>query len=152
MDERYREIYAAIYVGRVTGDPEREWLLPEWYLPPRGRDAAREAIRSAIGTAEEHFPGRVREDAKALLALNFHDLVVTPLHLGARVEPETVLPAVQADIDLLIGRAAARNALNDREISGHAIVDSLSQNWSELRVSEFRQFNLQSICALPAPS
>jgi hypothetical protein len=148
MDERYRTIYAAIYVGR-TGELGvfAQRLAPDFALSwPGGfqASAVRTAVRDAIEGAEGEVGRRVREDAKALLAVNFEDMVLYPLLVGGR-QIEEILDDAAADIRMLIRSAAEHrdqrgvaDASDDSTISGHAVIDALSTHWSELRISRYR--------------
>jgi hypothetical protein len=97
-------------------------------------------IDQALATSERRRrdAARLREDAKALLAVNFRDLVFGPLLAGGRVLPEEVSEVVERDIETLV--VEAQPELTGRvgpEISGHAIIDSLSRNWRNLGLSRF---------------
>lgn len=145
MDERYRELYAAIYVGRTTpelGSVER--LSPFWLRPPLWDPFVAEATRDVIESAEREAAGnrRLREDARALLAVNMQDLIVLPLQLGGRVSVEEVIADVREDAKLLVAESRSASP-EEPEISGHEIVDSLSRNWGRLRVSRFRLWERQ---------
>lgn len=145
MDPRYRDIYATIYVSRTAGPPFGRFLGygpegPRWRRagPPVG-DAVRDAIEQA---AERH--GRIREDAKALLAVNFQDLVLLPLDQAGRVPLREVLRDVNEDISMLVGNAAEIGEPDEQGISGHAVIDALSRTWDRLRISRFRLWERSS--------
>src|SRR5437868_3098499 len=101
MDERYRQIYASIYVDRTGEGPRLGRGFPRGpgYGAQYGRDVAT-GVRDAIEAAEGETGVRLREDAKALLAVNFQDLVVYPLAVGG-VAGNEVLADVASDIRLL---------------------------------------------------
>lgn len=145
MDERYRTIYSAIY-GIRTGsaidtDPELVTGISAWARRPRD-DQLADPVREAIDAAERTLPParRLREDAKALLAVNFQDLVLVPLRLGGRIDDIELREAITADITTLVRNSdsSGPGAADENEISGHNIIDSLSRNWGNLRVSRFR--------------
>ena len=137
MDERYRAIYDAIYGARITGEFPPELFTAVEANRPLLDTAGR--VGAAIDEAERQLPegGSFRPDARALLALNFIDLVTVPLLAGGAVPDYEIFDDVRADIAMLASRART-DGERPGEISGHAIVDSLSQNWSELRISRFR--------------
>src|SRR5262249_50081919 len=101
MDARYRQIYELIYLARTSSEPEPHYLL---YLSDRRTSSAdpvggpaRHELRSAIEEAQSP-PGRgLREDAKALLAVNFQELVMLPLGAGG-VSQSEVQQSVASDI------------------------------------------------------
>lgn len=143
MDSRYRDIYASIYVGRTGSLPGSIFgQTPLDTQTSRGRWPIQsaplgEVIRDAIESAEQKH-GRVREDGKALLAVNFQDLIVEPLAVGGSGALAELPAAMTADIETLVATAAKIAEPDPDGISAHAIVDSLSQNWSNLQVSRFR--------------
>src|SRR3954466_14258305 len=94
MDERYRTIYGAIYDVR-TGTPSsglRRLPAPlrAWARLGPADEQLGTTIRDAIESAEGALPRnrRLREDAKALLAVNFQELVLIPLRLGGRASEQ----------------------------------------------------------------
>jgi hypothetical protein len=138
MDERYREIYGAIYEAfTFTGADAAELRLPE--VPPDERTRWADTIRSAVETAQDLAGQRLREDAKALLAVNFLNLVVFPLGVADRITGQLEAD-VHKDIVMLVQHAAAEanSATQGVEISGHRIMDSLSRNWDRLRISRWQ--------------
>lgn len=140
MDEPFREIYAAIYVDRTSVGRRRAFPRQRGY-DPFYDEAIAAGIRDAIERAQESAGVRLREDAKALLAVNFEDMVFYPLSLRGTAINEA-LDDVAADIQLLTHDAAANIGIGEvadvLEISGHGVIDALSRNWSSLRVSRFR--------------
>lgn len=143
MDARFREIYAAIYVGR-TGQLGQAPFFPDdlyggfagWRWS-RGLPYFGEVIRDAIERAEREH-GRVREDAKALLAVNFQDLIVLPLSIGGRAPLDSLAEDIRQDIAMLVGGAAEVSEQDEDGISGHAVLDALSRSWDRLRISRYR--------------
>jgi hypothetical protein len=138
MDERYREIYAAIYVDRTGLGPRLgNWSARFDYggLPYHSEIAT--AIRDAIEGAESETGVRLREDAKALLAVNLQDLVLYPLAVGG-VPLSQVVEDVTVDIRVLTRAAADQLEDGEEAVSGHGIILAASQHWPELRISRFR--------------
>jgi hypothetical protein len=137
MDARYRDIYTAVYVNR-TGRFSIEEFPPwepymyraSWWLE------SREAVRNAIESSEQYH-GRLREDAKALLAVNFQDMVFLPLGIGGRVEFNTAVEYIAGDISTIVGAAVEDRRGENEEISGHAVINALSRSWDRLGISRF---------------
>jgi hypothetical protein len=127
MDERFRETYAAIYdsITRETAD-EAFAVLPG--AVPGG------SIRDYIETASDELgPLRLREDAKAFLAVNFQGLVAVPL-LNGGVPLSLVQSEIRRDIALLAGSASdAIGPVPDSEISAHQVINGLTRNWERLK-------------------
>jgi hypothetical protein len=147
MDERYRQIYGVIYSTRVR---EAGRFIQGEYFERFGQGRPELGLGPIIDNAitlSERQRGdgaRLREDAKALLAVNFHDLVFVPLVVGG-VPSEEVDDDVQRDMKMLVTEAEAdRSTLADPEISGHAIIDSLSRNWGNLRISRYNLWERSS--------
>lgn len=138
MDERFRPIYEQIYQGRTAPGLPHALRAITARLTLRDRDAA--MIRDAIESAEREEPQgrRLREDAKAFLAVNLQDLVIDPLTRAQVASAAELSADVRRDVALLVSAASANTELERPEISGHAVVDSLSRNWSELRISRYR--------------
>ncbi len=145
MDEQYREIYESIFrlvVQPEADSPEARLLVDRFgeAAPVFGR-----AVESALDEAErERGDGaRLREDAKALLAVNFRDLVFVPLsaagHNTAQVEED-----VRRDTAMLVLEAAADREQRVPEITGHAVIDALSRNWGGLRISRYNLWERSS--------
>jgi hypothetical protein len=132
MDERFRPIYGEIYSARTAPDEVRAENLTL-------REGDATLIRDAIESAEREEPRgrRLREDAKAFLAVNFQDLVIEPLRRAGVAASRVELSSdVRHDVALLVAEAESDSA--GPEISGHGVVDSLSRNWSDLRISRYR--------------
>ncbi len=135
MDERYRGIYQDLYETALS--PEMPLaFLQRWERAPYWEWGG--FVRQAVQAAERADPydRSLRSDARALLGVNFAYLVVTPLVLGGRPLSEFEAE-VRADIKLLVSEARSDRE-EQAEISGHAVVDSLSRNWSKLQIGRFR--------------
>jgi hypothetical protein len=138
MDERYRPIYEAIYTRRIAaplGDEDQAGYVWQFRLAPPDARFGR-TIDTAISRAEERLGASLREDAKALLAVNFSDLVVLPLVAGGS-DLQELQRDVRTDIAMLVSEATAEQDRGRSEITGHSIIDSLNRNWGNLRVSRF---------------
>jgi hypothetical protein len=133
LDERYRDIYASIYVERTAASAV--FSVSTRVSTPDDQLWA-SLVRDVIEEAQEATDRQLREDAKALLAINFLDLVVHPLRLGGRTSAETLASALSADIRMLIVEARPRESESSSaaQLSSHEIIDSLSKNWDRLRI------------------
>jgi hypothetical protein len=146
MDELYRQAYEGIYAARVQ-EPARLRAYFEQFGPRtpdyRQLGAVIEESLTRAERARQRLDGAlVRDDAKALLAVNFQDLVFVPLLAGGRVPNGVLRDDVQQDIEMLVSEAeASRNRTPSRrpgaEVTGHGIIDSLSRNWENMRISRF---------------
>jgi hypothetical protein len=138
MDERYKAFYQTYYEGWAQPEVYQESpdfaLVQEWY--PQIAETVRDVVEGTDGEAIGGY--RLREDAKALLVVNFGELVLTPLVVAGRVEIGQLAEDVRADIGLLARGAAEHMPSYETEISAHMIIDSLSRNWSRLRISRYR--------------
>jgi hypothetical protein len=142
MDERYRKAYAQLYAARTRPDRTEQYeQLLALLRDSRWFEHATGFIAETIELAEQELPeGRLREDAKALIAINFYDLVLVPLRLGNRLSDEELEERIRADIRLLV-QAAARDQVEssrDGEISGHRVISSLNRLWESLSITNLR--------------
>jgi hypothetical protein len=134
MDQVYRTVYEGLFRG-----PDIEVSFYEYQSRRLPLAASRRNIRDWIESAEKRLrsdtPQRVscRPDAKLLLLVNFLNLIALPIQFAER--RLELREAVEHDIMLLM---TAAKADDNGEISAHAIVDALSQNWRRLRVSDFK--------------
>jgi hypothetical protein len=144
VDDRYREIYGALYVARTSdvGDTFGLRSIGGSRKSAESREWG-DTVRNAVEAAQVSARRRLREDAKALLAVNFLDLVVQPLIVGGKRNYQ--LPEdVHADIVMLatdVSEQANRSdtaETADSEISAHEIIDSLSRNWERLQISRWQ--------------
>lgn len=137
MDDRYREIYASIYSARTEQYGGFEPRLP-LYVGVAGPQGSiwREVVRESINAAERAISIPLREDGKALLAVNFEELVILPLALGGRIGDPELFSDVREDIGMLVRDAAVR-AGDSGEVSAHKVIDALSDNWPNLRTNRF---------------
>jgi hypothetical protein len=140
MDERYRQIYDVIYSDWVR-EPEPETL--NLYFEQFGHRPPDMPVGSLIDDAvtlsarQRKDGAQLREDAKALLAVNFLNLVFVPLVAGG-VSGEEVGEDVRRDMSMLVSDAdAGQSTVTAPEITGHAVIDSVSRNWGNLRISRF---------------
>lgn len=138
MDDRYRIFYRQLY-DRVLfpGWPPEQLIVPPELRTQAQDEAARGGIRNAIESAARGSERPLRDDAKALLALNFYNLVFLPLAGGGQVDPAIVELDMRQDISMLV-RAASTAETDNEEVSAHDVIDALSSNWSNLRVGRHR--------------
>jgi hypothetical protein len=124
MERRFHDIYDNLY--REYGDE----------LSPTQAELPQE-IRVRIDNAidELYLSERIRPDAKLYLLVNFHRLVVMPLLEGGSFRSDEGFDYLSDDVGILLRRA--RDLADSREaeeISGHLMVDALSEVWDELRL------------------
>jgi hypothetical protein len=137
MDDRYRPIYENVYRART--DPSEALAVWEAFRPDEARDVGT-FVRTAIEASErdgDERTRRLREDAKAFLAVNFEDLIIYPLTAEGDIDGDRLQSDVTKDIQMLVSEASSRVHPNspDREISARHVVDALSSNWSRLAVA-----------------
>lgn len=140
MDERYREIYREIYEARTQPGLPHERRAAYARMTLRNADA--DVLRKAIEAAERQVSTmglRLREDARALLAVNFEDLVILPLQQGRESSRDVYSDSIFADVQLLVSDAAVEAQTEpyalEEEVSGHLIINALSRNWRRLRIT-----------------
>jgi hypothetical protein len=124
MERQFHDIYDNLY--REYGDE----------LSPTQAELPQE-IRVRIDNAidELYLSERIRPDAKLYLLVNFHRLVVMPLLEGGSFSTDEGFDYLSDDVGILLRRA--RDLADSREaeeISGHLMVDALSEVWDELRL------------------
>ena len=124
MERRFHDIYDNLYseYGNELGSAQAELA---------------QQIRVRIDNAidELYLSERIRPDAKLYLLVNFHRLVVMPLIEGGSISTDEVFGYLSNDVGILLRRA--RDLADSREaeeISGHLMVDALSDVWDELRL------------------
>jgi hypothetical protein len=142
MDARFQSIYRDIYEARTSREVPRglRSVYARMSLGAEDVDAVRTGIERGRSISFDRGL-TLREDAEALLAINFQDMVMLLLREGGGVGPGELAEAVVSDIATLVERADpgwdAR--LTERaEISGHTIIEALSRSWNDLYVSRFR--------------
>jgi hypothetical protein len=140
MDERYRRTYKTLY-SLIVEPPPEPVVVEEWFGPmeqPPG-PLYGQIVAGAIDDAERRRRdgARLREDAKALLALNFVNLVLLPLAAGGE-DIGLVQQYVRDDTAMLVAESEVDRTTRVPEVTGHAVIDALSQNWRGLRISRFR--------------
>lgn len=132
MDKQYQSIFESIF--RAATDPGsldkrspgfRDELVDAFLWDQTTGGLARDAIE----LAEHQVPpgSSLREDAKALLAVNLQAMVIVPLRLGGRVSDSELAEAVRSDAAMLVG-GASFDETTESQVSAHRIIDSLSEN------------------------
>ena len=82
---------------------------------------------------------RLRPDARLFLVVNVHQMVVLPLSYTAHMPPRDLLKdMIRDDIRSVLQVAISSERRDQREVSGHAVVNALSQVWEKLRITEFQ--------------
>ena len=74
----------------------------------------------------------LREDAVQLLRVNLIEMVVAPLYSVDRDELRSVLGDFRSDVGRIA--LAAGRVSDSPEVSGHAVIDAVSRQWSSLRM------------------
>jgi hypothetical protein len=124
MERQFHDIYDNLY--REYGDE----------LSPTQAELPQE-IRVRIDNAidELYLSERIRPDAKLYLLVNFHRLVVMPLLEGGSFSTDEGFDYLSDDVGILLRRARdLADSREEEEISGHLLVDALSEVWDELRL------------------
>jgi hypothetical protein len=138
MDDVYREIYQEIYDARTGPEATRGQRAAFGRMTLRDDHAS--MVRRAIEAADEELSvrgRRLREDAKALLAINFQDIVVLPLMAAPLIEDSGIGEVVRGDVRTIALAAARQETGLHEELSSHAVINGLAESWSELLVSRF---------------
>ena len=96
------------------------------------------AVRNSVSEAEQASDVQLRPDARYFLIVNLHQMVALPLSHPKvkRVDSHMLQEHLTADVQTILDNVN-REGLPQQEISGHAIVDSLSSVWSKLRTTRF---------------
>jgi len=134
MDEEYERIYDELYVGW-----SEEAYVPEFAGAPErastGSDLSNR-VSSVVGEADRRLMQKrkhgLRSDAKALLLLNFTNMVAVPLALHGD-DLWYLDEGLHHDVDLIVQTA---NPDKEGRISAHAILDALTENWSNLKLGD----------------
>jgi hypothetical protein len=102
---------------------------------------AKQVIEEAID--EPNLSEIVRPDAKHFLLVNFHQFILTPAYLSSEnlgIKGDQVLHSLRTDVRTIL-RASEELARQREtgEISGHIVLDSISNSWGVLK-STFYEF------------
>ena len=138
MDAEYRDVFEAMYTRRISPS-----------IPPPGPPGQDELIvRHAIDDADARLfqsrQQRLRADAKYFLLLNFMQMVFAPVRLLGRDVTAELTSSLVADINLVVNEAARRQqilpglAAEQSDVSGHAVLEAVSNRWRDLNLSSFR--------------
>ena len=129
MDSIYEGLFATLYETQSTARMRdgRELGFT---------DAVRRVIDSATDGIQRNTNVRVRPDAKYFLLVNFVEMLLAPLLLAQREPPELLFEAAAHDIELLIRGAAFAGSPLNSEVSAHRLIDTLSRNWTQLKLSD----------------
>jgi hypothetical protein len=121
MERRFHDIYNNLY--REYGGE---------LIPAHAELAQEIRVRLENAINESYLSERIRPDAKLYLLVNFHRLVVVPLMEGGSISTDEIFDYLSDDVGIILRRA--RDLAEAEEISGHLIVDALSEVWDELRL------------------
>lgn len=81
---------------------------------------------------------KLREDAKLLIIVLCKYMILTPI-LGAKARTiSQTIDAVQSDLERILTAAKGDSS---REISGHAILVAVAEQWGDLDVGDFGIWN-----------
>jgi hypothetical protein len=153
MDAEYRDVFEAMYTRRISPSippPGREFLL--FFSHPPGQDEliVRHAIDEADAGLFQSRRRRLRADAKYFLLLNFMQMVFAPVRLRGRDVTAELTSSLVADINLVVNEAASQQQIRERDlglsglaaeqpdVSGHAVLEAVSNSWNDLKLSSFR--------------
>jgi hypothetical protein len=107
-------------------------------LPPMPRPIDARLVDDAISdiTKELGLGNRLRSDARFFLLVNLYQMVLLPLFYSEQMpRPWASLERdIRDDIRTILETAGEQS--NQREISGHIIVNVLSNVWKDLRVTK----------------
>jgi hypothetical protein len=119
MNQKYDAIFSRLYSGMPT------------LSQPRLND-----IKLAVDNATVNTNKTLRSDAKYFLFINFAHMVETPL---AENNETSLYPFnnMNEDIKTLVQSASLQDP-DETEISGHQIIQALSQTWPSLKLSSLR--------------
>lgn len=132
MDEEFKRIYQRIW--ERARDPRR-------YFPYWGSFDARRISLDAVNGALRSLRGlSVRDDAKILLVINIHTLVVLPQLMkdsGAHeLLSDQLEEQVQHDVRIIL--AAASEEASEGEISSAAVIRGLAKVLDKLMLKDAR--------------
>lgn len=138
MKQEFYDAYETLYNEFIFENqfkPERK--LPDEYCLLR-------IIRKVIN--ENPSAKSIRPDAKYFLIVNFHYLIIKPLHKQRplykqrpRVLLEEMYPTLEEDIrsDISTIILNAEKESNEDEISGHIVMRVIDKLWKELKTTRF---------------
>jgi hypothetical protein len=128
FDRAYRDLADLYRIG------QRYWGLVQ---PTRRRSDVR-LVDDAITeiTSELGLRDRLRSDARFFLLVNLHQMVLLPLSYSEQMpRPRASLEKdIRDDIRTILETAGEQS--NQREISGHIVINVLSNVWKDLRVTK----------------
>jgi hypothetical protein len=140
MDQRFVQVYDELF--------DRLSAQVNFYPEARGSVNVPE-LQALIQNAETDSGVQLRSDARYLLAVLLLQMIVVPLSAAGRIpeaEPssedvyglrnQSLTDMVRQDISTLL--RAASDLTRMRPISGHRMLNTISGNWSRLRVTDFR--------------
>jgi hypothetical protein len=121
MDAAYGEIYE-----RLFNDAYREAEFPGIRV--------KTVIEHVDASLSASHGVHLRSDAKYMLLVNFADIVVRPILLHDAESAYTV-DDMKDDVHLLATKAVNLRA-SDGDVSAHQMIDALSKNWNELKLTK----------------
>jgi hypothetical protein len=135
--EAYRDL-ADLY--RIAQRYPYSSLRYPFRLLTRSRDIkiVNDALENAI--RDTGVERKLRPDARLFLLVNVHNMVVLPLSFAGEMPPQRVtIEMLSEDLRLILKDASARaEQLQEEEISGHMVLNVLSEVWGKLRITEWQ--------------
>jgi len=128
MDDSYNVAYEQLYkrlAAQVNFYPEARTT---------GTDAER--LKTIIEDSEQSQHAKLRSDARYLLSVLLLQMIVMPVAIVRPSTMDEVWASIEEDVKVLVSRARRRTS-NDN-ITGHAMLDTISESWSRLRTTNFR--------------
>jgi hypothetical protein len=121
---------------------EQRERVPRIFPRPALLEIALIVVNEALSEALQDLPqrSRVRPDAVHLLRVNLHQMVTLPLFRREEISGQTTLHPGELKDDLRhdAGMVLRESPLDSRgEITGHAVIDTMSRIWSRLRITGF---------------
>jgi hypothetical protein len=157
MHQEFEDLFQQLYVGWADPaalQPVLDKLTKERF------DAIVEDTRKAIDEAEANQSAKLRTDAKLFLLVNFIDMVLFPISFVREkrsndtgltiISEEKMRSDLKHDIREIIKEAVnkknrevadlpwpERNKPEHREISGHNVIDAISNVWNEMKFNDY---------------
>lgn len=164
MNNNYHLVYSKLYKDYISKYEKMAFFAleysSEYGMSLRYNNVKKEyellmQIDNAIRNASRSFPEKIRDylrpDAKYFLLVNYHLLIIRPLIMGPQMRrrlneprernlfsPNELRETINSDINLILNKA--NDSIKDdtkEEITGHTIVDTISNNWGNLKSTKF---------------
>lgn len=137
MKTEYERIYEDLYEEYhiLQAEFERSSFFPFIPMSRRGRNRLIRVVIDACEYAMSSTETRdhMRSDAKYLLLINLHQMIASPIAISGEMGTKEIGEMLRHDAEAIIN--TAKRYSNEREISGHTIISSISNIWQELKSS-----------------